>query len=47
MNKKIDDKKLKKIILSGKKLTESEVKIIKNRIGEFKNIYFIKRSSNV
>ena len=43
---KINTKELKKI-LSGKKLTESEFQIIKNRIGELKNIYFIKRSSNV
>ena len=43
---KINTKELKKI-LSGKKLTESEFQIIKNRIYELKNIYFIKRSINV
>ena len=43
---KINTKELKKI-LSGKKLTESEFQIIKNRTDELKNIYFIKRSSNV
>ena len=47
MNKKIDEKKLKKTILSEKKLTVSEFQTIKNRTDELKNIYFIKRSSNV
>ena len=39
---KINTKELKKIILSGRHLTETEYKAIVNRSEEFKNIVFRK-----
>ena len=42
MKKKIDDKKLKELILSGKHLKQSEFVAIRSRSEEFKNIVFRK-----
>ena len=39
---KLDDKKIIKLILSGKVLTQAEFDTIKNRSEEFKNIVFRK-----
>ena len=40
--KRLSDKKIKELILSGKHLKQSEFDIIKNRSEEFKNIVFRK-----
>ena len=39
---KLDDKKIIKLILSGKELTQAEFDTIRNRSEEFKNIVFRK-----
>ena len=40
---KLNDKKIKELILSGKNLKQSEFDTIRNRSDEFKNIVFIKK----